>query len=107
MNSFSKILIDWLNLDEKFEDQDKTLLLLNFFPNEYGHFTTTLLNEKDNVTFDTVCSVLYNSETRKKGRKDHKDTITKVLIAKGCSQSRKLRKRSKSKGRLAKDECNF
>ena len=73
VNSFNKILTDLLNLDEKFEDEDTILLLLNSFPEEYDHLTTTLLYGKDNITFDVVCSVLYNSETKKKDRKDHRD----------------------------------
>ncbi|KAH9666232.1 hypothetical protein KPL70_020569 [Citrus sinensis] len=107
VNSFNKILAYLLNLDERFEDEDKALLLLNSLPDEYDHLTTTLLHGKDSVTFDVVCSALYNSETRKKDRKDHRDTVAKALTAKGRSQSRKPRKRSKSKGRPAKDECAF
>ena len=80
---------------------------MNSLPNEYDHLTTTLLHGKDNVTFDVVCSALYNSEARKKDRKDHKDTIVEVLTARGHSQSRKPGKGSKSKGRFAKDECAF
>ncbi|KAH9659027.1 hypothetical protein KPL70_023708 [Citrus sinensis] len=107
VNSFNKILADLLNLDERFEDEDKALLLLNSLPDEYDHLTTTLLHGKDSVTFDAVCSALYNSETRKKDRKDHRDTIAEALTARGRSQSRKPGKRNKSKGRLAKDECAF
>ena len=44
VNSLNKILVDLLNLDDKFEDEDKTLLLLNFLPNEYDHLTTTLFH---------------------------------------------------------------
>ena len=73
VNSFNKILTDLLNLDEKFEDEDTILLLLNSFPEEYDHLTTTLLYGKDNITFDVVYSALYNSETRKKDRNDHRD----------------------------------
>ncbi|KAH9723178.1 Integrase catalytic domain-containing protein [Citrus sinensis] len=72
---------DLLNLDENFEDEDKALLLLNSLPDEYDHLTTTLLHRKDNVMFDVVCSALYNSETRKKDKKDHRDTIAKALTA--------------------------
>ena len=110
VNSFNKILADLLNLDEKFEDEDKALLLLNSLP-EYDHLTTTLLygkdsvifDGKDNVTFDIVCNALYNSETRKKDRKDHMDTVAEALSARGRSQILKFGKRNKSKGRHAKD----
>ncbi|KAH9688523.1 Integrase catalytic domain-containing protein [Citrus sinensis] len=101
------ILTNLLNLDERFEDEDKVLLLLNFLPDEYDNLTTTLHRGKDNVTFDAVCSALYNSETKKKCRKDHRDTVAEALIARGRSQSRKPEKRSKSKGRPAKDEYAF
>ncbi|KAH9688524.1 Integrase catalytic domain-containing protein [Citrus sinensis] len=107
VNSFNKILTNLLNLDERFEDEDKVLLLLNFLPDEYDNLTTTLHRGKDNVTFDAVCSALYNSETKKKCRKDHRDTVAEALIARGRSQSRKPEKRSKSKGRPAKDEYAF
>ena len=90
-------------LDEKFEDEDKALLLLNSLPDEYGYLTTTLLHGKDSVTFDTVCSALYNFEIKKKYRKDHRDTVAEALTARGRSQSCKLGKRNKSKERPPKD----
>ena len=107
VNLFNKILAYLLNLDEKFKDEDKVLLLLNFLPGEYIHLTTTLLYGKDNVTFDDVCSVLYNSKTTKKDRKDCKDTVAEVLTARSRSQSCKPGKMSKSKRRPAKDKCAF
>ena len=107
VNSFNKLLAYLLNLDEQFEDKDKALLLLNSIPDKYDHLTTTFLNGKDSVTFDVVCSALYNSETRKKHRKDHRDTVAKALTARGRSQSHKSGKRSNSKGRPAKDEFAF
>ena len=96
VNSFNKILTDLLNLDEKFEDEDRALVLLNFLLNDYNHLTTTLLHEKDSVTFDIVCSVLYNFKTRKKDKKDYRHIVTKALTAKGRSQSHKPGKKSKS-----------
>ena len=81
--------------------------MLNSLPDEYDHLTTTMLHGKDRVTFDVVFSTLYKSETRKKDRKDHKDTVAEALTARGRLQSRKPRKMSKSKGKPAKDECIF
>ncbi|KAK5803675.1 hypothetical protein PVK06_031324 [Gossypium arboreum] len=107
VNSFNKILADLLNLDEKFEDEDKALLLLNSLPDEYDHLTTTLLHGKDTITFDAVCSALYRSETRKKDKRDHRDTTAEVLTVRGRSHSSKSGRRGKSKGRPAKDECAF
>ncbi|KAG8480173.1 hypothetical protein CXB51_024954 [Gossypium anomalum] len=107
VNSFNKILADLLNLDEKYEDEDKVLFLLNSLSNEYDHLTTTLLHGKDTITFDAVCSVLYRFETRKKDKRDHRETIIEVLTVRGHSHSNKLGRRSKSKGRPSKDECTF
>ncbi|KAK5773311.1 hypothetical protein PVK06_049617 [Gossypium arboreum] len=107
VNSFNKILADLLNLDEKFEDEDKALLLLNSLPDEYDHLTTTLLHGKDTITFDAVYSALYRSKTRKKDKRDHRDTTAEVLTVRGRSHSSKSGRRGKSKGRPAKDECAF
>ena len=107
VSSFNEILADLLNLDEKFEDEDKALLFLNSLPGEYDHLTNNLLHGKDIVTFDAVCSALYNSEIRKKDRKDNRDTVVEALTTRGRSKGRKPRKRSKSKGRPTKDECAF
>ncbi|KAG8486258.1 hypothetical protein CXB51_019637 [Gossypium anomalum] len=104
VNSFNKILADLLNLNEKFEDEDKALLLLNSLPDEYDHHTTTLLHGKDRITFDAVCSALFRSETRKKDKKDRRDTTAEVLTVRGRSHSSKPGRRGKSKERPAKDE---
>ena len=55
----------------------------------------------------SIYNALYNSETIKKDKKNHRDTVAKVLTTRGCSQSRKLGNISKSKGRPTKDECAF
>ncbi|KAG8484084.1 hypothetical protein CXB51_023049 [Gossypium anomalum] len=104
VNSFNKILVGLLNLDEKFEDEDKALLLLNSLPDEYDHLTTTLLHGKDTIIFDVVCSALYRSETRKKDKRDHRDITAEVLTVRGRLHGNKSGKMSKSKGRPAKDE---
>ena len=108
VNSFNKILADLLNLDEKFEDKDKVLLLLNSLPDEHDHLTNILLHGKDNVIFDVVCSALYNSETRKKDRKDHRDTVAEALTTRDRSQSRKfIKKKASLKGGLPKMNVLF
>ncbi|KAH9698452.1 Integrase catalytic domain-containing protein [Citrus sinensis] len=100
VNSFNKILADLLNLDEKFEDEDKALLLLNSLPDEYDHLTTTLLHGKDNVTFDAICSALYSSKTKKKDKKDHRDTVAEALTAKDVRYVPSLKKNLISLGVL-------
>lgn len=62
---FNKLIVDLLDLDESINNEDKYLLLLSSFPNEYDHHTITLLHGKDEVSFDKVCFVLYNNELEK------------------------------------------
>ncbi|KAL5804932.1 hypothetical protein ACOSQ3_031732 [Xanthoceras sorbifolium] len=109
INAFNKILADLLNLDEHFEDEDKASWLINSLPDKYDHLSTTLIHRKDNISFDVVCSALYNCETRKRDKKDHRDTSAEALAARGWSLSRKPRRRGRSQSRLryAKDECAF
>ncbi|KAG8484503.1 hypothetical protein CXB51_023752 [Gossypium anomalum] len=92
-------------LEEKPDNMDDKEL--NSLPDEYDHLTTTLLHGKDTITFDAVCSALRRSETRKKDKIDHRDTIAEVLIVRGRSRNIKPDRRGKSKGRPAKDECAF
>ena len=54
VNSFNNILANLLNLDEKFEDEDKVLLMLNSLHIKYDYLTTTLLYRMDSFTFDVV-----------------------------------------------------
>ena len=107
MNSFNKILADLLNLDEKFKYEYKALLLLDSLHDKYDHLTTTLFHGKDNVTFDIICSALYNSETIKKDKKDHRDIIAEALTVRCRSQSRNLEKRASLKGSLQKMSVFF
>ena len=92
VNSFNKILADSLNFDEKFEDEDNALFLLNSFPDEYDHLTTTLIHGKNSATFDVLCGVLYNSETKKKERKDHRVIVTEALTSRGLHKALNLKK---------------
>ena len=55
---FNKIWVDLLNLDEKFKDEDKALLLLNSLSEEYDYLTTTLLHGKDSVIYAVYCITL-------------------------------------------------
>ena len=41
------------------------MLLLAFLPDEYDHLVTTLLYDKDKLTFDEVYNALYNTKIKK------------------------------------------
>ena len=109
---FKQLLVDMLNLDVKFEDEDLALMLLSSqIPDEFEHSETTLLHGKENVSVDIVCSALYTHELRKQDKMVTKLTTSEeTQMARGCQQShtKGRRGRSKSKGRgIAKDECAF
>lgn len=84
VNLFNNILANLLILNETFNDEDKALLFLTL-PNEYDYVTTTLLNKKDEVTYNVVYSSLSNCEIRKKDRKDHRNVAVKALTIRGRS----------------------
>jgi len=47
MNSYTKLLIDLINMDVKIDEEDKVIILLNSLPEEeYETFTLILTNEK-------------------------------------------------------------
>jgi hypothetical protein len=97
-------------LDVKFEDEDLALMLLSSLPDEFECLETTLLHGKENVSLDVVCSTLYNHELRKHDKKKNRVATTdETLVARGRqqSQSKGRRGRSKSKSRVAKNECAF
>ena len=108
---FNQLVVDLLNLDVKFKDEDLALMLLSFIPDEFEHLETTLLHGKENVSLDAVCSTLYSHELRKQDKMKTKSTTSEeALVERGRqqSQTKGRRERSKSKGRaVAKDECAF
>ena len=107
---FNQLVADLLNLDVNFEDEDLALMLLSSLPDEFEHLETTLLHGKENVSLDAVCSALYSRELRKQDKMKKKVAAAdEALVARGRqqSQSKGRRGRSKSKSRVAKDECAF
>jgi hypothetical protein len=77
MTLFNQLVVDLLNLDVKFEDEDLALMLLSSLPNEFNHLETTLLHGKENVSLDTVCSALYSHELRKQDKKKKKSSYSR------------------------------
>ena len=46
MNSYTKLLIDLVNVDVEIDEEDKVVILLNSLPEEDEIFTLTLINGK-------------------------------------------------------------
>ncbi|PON45664.1 Zinc finger, CCHC-type, partial [Parasponia andersonii] len=85
------------------------MLLIGSLPDELDHLCITLLHRKEKLSFDEVSAALYNHEVWKKDQKENRNIPVEALTARGCSQSHKQEKRgrSRSKGRVGKDECAF
>ncbi|KAL5865755.1 hypothetical protein ACOSQ3_003269 [Xanthoceras sorbifolium] len=109
ITAFNQLVADLLNLDETFKDEDLALMLLASLPDEYDHLITSLLIGKDKVSFDEVCTALYSHEIRKKDKKESRNEAAEALAVRGRSQKQQKgrRGRSRSKGKLGKDECAF
>ena len=75
IDGFNKIIVNLLNLDETFKDEHKTMLLIGFVPDELDHLCTTLIHEKEKLSFEEVCSALLNYEIRKKDQREHRDEL--------------------------------
>ncbi|KAL5786843.1 hypothetical protein ACOSP7_003792 [Xanthoceras sorbifolium] len=56
LNDFNWCISDLLRVNVKYEDDDKTLLLLRSLPDSFKHFRTTLLFGKDTLECDAVIS---------------------------------------------------
>ena len=109
IDEFNKLIADLLNLEETFKDEIKAMLLIGSLPDELDHLCITLIHGKDKLSFEEVCSSLTNYEIRRKDQREHRDESVEALTVRGRSQSRKPGKRgkSKSRGRVGKDECAF
>jgi len=66
MNSYTKLLIDLVNMDVKIDEEDKAVILLNFLPEEeYETFTLTLINGRQTLNYIEVSAALVNYEVRR------------------------------------------
>ena len=76
MNNYTKFLTDLVNVDVKIEEEDKTLILLNFLPEEeYETFILTLINDKNTLNYSDVSATLVNYEVRRKDKQSSSSSI--------------------------------
>jgi len=65
-NSYTKLLIDLVNVDVKIDEEDKAVILLNSLPEEeYETFTLILINGKQTLNYSEVSAALVNYEVRR------------------------------------------
>ena len=94
MNTYNKMISDLLSLDVQFNDEDKSLLLLNLYSNSYDHFVTTLLYGNVALNFDEVTQEIISNVARRKSSKG--DLHAEGLLVNEGSHNRS---RSKERGR--------
>ena len=80
MNTFNRMISDLLRLDVKFDDEDRSLLLLNSLSDSYEHFVTILLYGKETLNFEEVTQDIISNATRRKPSKG--DSHAKGLLVK-------------------------
>ncbi|KAJ8619267.1 hypothetical protein MRB53_027796 [Persea americana] len=112
MNTFNGMISDLLRLDVKFDDEERSLLLLNSLCDSYEHFVTTLLYGKETLNFEKVTQdIISNAARRKPSEGDsHAEGL---LVSEGAhnhgrskDRGRSRRNNSKSKSKSKKDsEC--
>ncbi|KAJ8647690.1 hypothetical protein MRB53_000713 [Persea americana] len=113
MNTFNRMISDLLRLDVKFNDEDRSLLLLNSLSHSYEHFVTILLYEKKTLSFEEVTQDIISNAARRKPNKG--DSHAEGLLVKEGSHNRgkskdrgrSRRNNSKSKSESKKDSKCF
>ena len=66
MNSYTKLLIDLVKMVVEIDEEDKTVILLNFLPEEeYETFTLTLINRRQSLNYNEMSAVFVNYEVRR------------------------------------------
>ncbi|KAM1590896.1 hypothetical protein ACFX1Z_034600 [Malus domestica] len=90
--------------DEDIRDEDKALILLNFLPDSYEHFVTTIMHGKETVKFEDVSNALMNYEMRHRD-KNH-DSTSEALFVRDCPRLKTKGKES-SEANVAEVETDF
>ena len=101
INVFNQIISDLKRIDVKFEDEDKTLMLLNSLPasSTYVNLVTTLMWKKETLDLEEITSVLLGFNQRKKS--NYESSQGEGLV----SKSNQERGRNKSRSALSNNKC--
>jgi hypothetical protein len=108
INTFKQIINDMLRIDIKFEDEDKTMMLLTSLSASYEHLVMTLLYGKETLELEEILGALLDHYQRK--HKDSAETSGEGLVVKGYQDrerkkdkdDKSIRGRSKSKSKTVK-----
>jgi hypothetical protein len=65
-NVFNTLICQLTNMEVKFEDEDKEIMLLCSFPESWDHMVTTVwFNKTNGIDYDIVVGDLLSKEIRK------------------------------------------
>ncbi|GKA15377.1 retrovirus-related pol polyprotein from transposon TNT 1-94 [Tanacetum coccineum] len=68
IDEFNKIVLDFANIEVKFEDEDLALLLLTSLPASYEHFVDTLLYRREALTLEDVTATLNSKKIKERSK---------------------------------------
>ncbi|KAE8661311.1 hypothetical protein F3Y22_tig00113726pilonHSYRG00149 [Hibiscus syriacus] len=94
---FNQLVIDLMNLDVTFEDEDLALMLMGSLPDEFEYLETTLLHGKVEVSLSEVTVALYSYELRTKDKQENTSVEAEALVVRGRSKSQNKGRRGRSK----------
>ena len=81
LDAYDKILTYLRTLDVEIADEDIALCLLNSFPDQYDHLSTTLLYGKKTISYEEVESVLSNNSVQKQDIHDTRYNSSSDILA--------------------------
>ena len=97
INTYTKLLANLANVDMVIEEEDKTLILLSFLPDEeYETFVIILINGRTLLKYFEVSTALVNLELRRKDKESLGGTSVEALTIRGRSPNQ----RGENHGRL-------
>jgi hypothetical protein len=110
LNVFNTLICQLTNMELKFEDQDKAIMLLCSLPECWDHLVTTVwFNTTYAIDYDTVVGALLSQEMRKTSSKETSTTEAMVVRVRSTKEGKdqKGTTRSKSKDSKSKEKCWF
>ena len=109
LDDFNKLCLDLENIDVKYDDEDKALVLLYSLPKSYDNFVDILQLGRDKLSLEDVIGALNSKELRIK--MDCKSNSGEALIARSIStkkdQKNKGKSRSKSRNGKGPIKCYY
>ena len=99
LNQFNRLITQLSNLNERFKDEDKSILLLVSLPKKYNNVITSLLVRKTELALDATIVCLL--EVKRLMMQELGDAYDRALIlAKAYNNKKKLRWQKSFQGKV-------